>query len=262
MKKPCIVGNWKMFKTTGEAVTLVSSLKAGIPKSVDCSVVVCPPFTALSAASKILTDTPIELGAQNMFHEDEGAYTGEISPLMIKDLNCRYVILGHSERRQYFKEDNLLINEKVKTALKYSIVPIVCIGESLAEREARQFLEVVKKQFEESFKGLTGEDMQRTVMAYEPVWAIGTGKTASPEQAEQMHSYIRRLLKEKFGNDVAAKVMILYGGSVKPDNIAALTEKPNVDGALVGGASLKAEQFIQIVVRSVTRDAAEVKSTK
>jgi len=259
MKKPLIAGNWKMFKTTGEASTLVQTLKAGLSKVSDCDMVVCPPFTALQTVSTVLKDSPVELGAQNMHYESEGAFTGEISPLMIKDLNCRYVILGHSERRQYFKESDELIREKVKTAIKYSLIPILCIGETLAEREARQFFEVVKRQFDESLKGFTGEEISRIVLAYEPVWAIGTGHTATPEQAEQMHSYIRRLLNERVGQDIGAKVPILYGGSVKPDNIGKLMIKPNVDGALVGGASLKAETFIQIVQNAVEACNAEVR---
>ncbi len=236
-----------MFKTVEEAVQLVQGIKAGVYKINDCTVVVCPPFTALSAISEIIKDSAIELGAQNMHPETEGAYTGEISPVMLKDVGCRYVILGHSERRQYFKETDVFVNQKVKAALKYSIIPILCIGETLEEREAKRHFEVVKNQFDHSLEDLTKEDITKTVIAYEPVWAIGTGKTATPEQAEQMHSYIRRLLNEKFGQESAAKIWLLYGGSVKPDNIASLMSKPNVDGALVGGASLKAEVFSQIV---------------
>lgn len=258
MKKPFIAGNWKMFKTQDEAVNLVQSIKAGVYKIKDADIVICPPYTVLSALSKILEDGVMDLGAQNMYPETEGAFTGEISPMMLKDLNCRYVVLGHSERRQIFKESDSFVNQKVKTALKYSLMPIVCIGETLEEREARQFFEVVKRQFDGSLAGLTQEDMLKTIIAYEPVWAIGTGKTATPEQAEQMHSYIRRLIHEKFGQEVAAKVNILYGGSVKPDNIALLMKKPNLDGALVGGASLKAESFTQIVIRAVEACSAGV----
>ncbi len=260
MKKPFIAGNWKMFTTTREAVNLVQTVKAGISKVSDCHVVICPPFTALAAVSPLLQDTNIELGGQNMHPETEGAYTGEISPAMLKDLNCRYVILGHSERRQYFKEDDSFINDKVKTALKYTIVPIVCIGETLEQRNNKQQFEVVKSQFEHSLKDLTAEEIVKIVIAYEPVWAIGTGKTATPEIAEQMQSYVRRLLKEQFGDEAAAKVPILYGGSVKPDNIAELIKKPNIDGALVGGASLKAESFVQIVqnaLQAVTAEASK-----
>lgn len=251
MRKPLIAGNWKMFKTTEEAVSLVEGIKAGVHRVNDCTVVICPPFTALSTVAKMLKDTHIDLGAQNMHPETEGAYTGEISPVMLKDVGCRYVILGHSERRLYFHETDVFVNQKAKTALKYSLMPIVCVGETLEQREAKQHLEVVKSQFDHSLADFTKEDILKTVLAYEPVWAIGTGKTATPEQAEQMHSYIRRLLNEKFGSEVASKIWILYGGSVKPDNIASLMAKPNVDGALVGGASLKAEAFTQIVLNSI-----------
>ncbi len=258
MKKPFIAGNWKMYKTPSEAVSLVQTIKAGVSHKTDCDIVVCPPFTALASVTKLLEDSSLDLGAQNMHYDAEGAFTGEISPLMLKDLGCRYVILGHSERRQFFKEDDELINKKVRTAVKYSLVPILCIGETLAEREARQFFEVVKRQFEEGLKGLTGEEVSKLVIAYEPVWAIGTGQTATPEQAEQMHSYIRRLLNEKYGNEIASRVPLLYGGSVKPDNIASLMRKPNVDGALVGGASLKAETFSQIIMNATEACKAEV----
>ncbi len=220
---------------------------------------VCPPFTALHAVSRQIEGSHVALGAQNMHPETEGAFTGEISPAMLKDIGCRYIVLGHSERRQYFHETDAFVNEKVKTALKYSLIPIVCIGETLKEREAQQHLSVVKSQFDGSLADITKEDASRIVIAYEPVWAIGTGKTATPEQAEQMHSYIRRLLVEKYGQEIAARVPLLYGGSVKPDNIAALMEKPNVDGALVGGASLKAESFCAIVAGATEQCGAGAK---
>ena len=250
MKYPLIVGNWKMFKTISEAITLFNIIKAGTHKIADCVVVVCPPFIALAAISEIIRDTKIDLGAQNMYSETEGAFTGEISPLMLKDVGCRYVILGHSERRQHFKETNEMINKKVVAALKYNLVPILCVGETLEEREARHAFEIVKQQFDQSLKNLKPEEIERVAIAYEPVWAIGTGRTATPEQAEQMHSYIRRLLKEQYGETVGERIKILYGGSVKPDNIAQLMAKPNLDGALVGGASIKAESFIQIVTNA------------
>ena len=246
-KRPLIAGNWKMYKTASEAVTLVQTLKAAAHTVSNVTIVICPPFTALSEVSKVLTDTPIHLGAQNMYSAPEGAFTGEISPTMLKDSGCRYVILGHSERRQYFKEDDILIHEKVKTALKYSIIPIVCVGETLAERDAKKHFDVVKAQFDESIGRLEKEDIAKVIIAYEPVWAIGTGKTATPDQAEQMHSYIRRLLNERYSQEVGSRIPLLYGGSVKPDNTKALMEKPNIDGALVGGASLKAESFAQII---------------
>lgn len=257
MKKPFIAGNWKMYKTTHEAENLVEGLAAAVQKAGDCTIVICPPFTALHAVSKLVEGTRIELGAQNMSPHNEGAYTGEVSPGMIKDLRCRYVILGHSERRQHFKESDAFVNEKTKVALKYNLVPIVCVGETLEQRESRQHFEVVKKQIDESLAGVTKDEIQKTVIAYEPVWAIGTGRTASPEEAEQMHSYIRRLLNEKFGQDVGSKVSLLYGGSVKPDNIGALITKPNVDGALVGGASLKAESFSAIIQNAISQAEVE-----
>ena len=239
-----------MFKTAGEAVNLVQTIKAGVYKVNDCQIIICPPYTALFSIAKTLEGSNLALGAQNMHPETEGAFTGEISPMMIKDVGCRYVILGHSERRQYFKESDSFVNDKVKTALKYSLIPIVCIGETVTHREARQQFEIVKGQLEHTLKDLSKEEITKIIIAYEPIWAIGTGQTATPEQAEQMHSYIRRLLNEKFGNETGSKIPILYGGSVKPDNIAELIKKPNVDGALVGGASLKADSFVQIVLNA------------
>ena len=255
MKRPLIAANWKMHKTIAEALTVVASIKAGVHKATECEVVICPPFPALAAVGKALKDSAIELGAQDMHPDSEGAFTGEVSPLMLKDVGCRFVILGHSERRAHFHESDEFVNHKVRSALKFSLLPIVCIGETLEEREARRAFEVVKSQFDGSLKDLSPEDIQRTVIAYEPVWAIGTGRTATPEQAEQMHSYIRRLLHEKYGEDGIARVLILYGGSVRPDNMASLMQKPNVDGALVGGASLKAESFIQIVQNAVQSES-------
>lgn len=240
-----------MFKTVSEAVTLINIVKAGLHTAIDADVVVCPPFTALQAANEALQGSKIELGAQDMHYETEGAFTGEISPLMLKDVGCRYVILGHSERRMLFKETDELINKKLLAALKYSFIPIACVGETLEEREARKAFEVVKKQFDGVFANVDAQEFERIVIAYEPIWAIGTGRNATPEQAEQMHSYIRRLLNERCGDEIAQKVKILYGGSVKPDNSAQLMAKPNVNGALVGGASIKAESFIQIVVNSM-----------
>jgi triosephosphate isomerase len=255
MKRPFIAANWKMHKSIAEALTVVASIKAGVHKATDCEIVICPSFTALAAVGQALKESSIELGAQDMYPEPEGAFTGEISPLMLKEVGCRFVILGHSERRTHFRETDVLVNQKVKAALKFSLVPNVCIGETLEEREARKAFEAVKSQFDGSLKDLSDEDIQRTVIAYEPVWAIGTGRTATPEQAEQMHSYIRRLFHEKYGEEIAARVLILYGGSVRPDNMAALMQKPNVDGALVGSASLKAESFSQIVLNAVQAES-------
>ena len=251
MKRPLIAANWKMYKTISEAQTVVASIKAGLHKTSESAVVICPPFTALAAVGQAIKDSRIDLGAQDMHPERDGAFTGEISPLMLKDVGCRYVILGHSERRTHFHETDAVVNQKVKAALKFSLIPIVCIGETLEEREGRRAFEAVKSQFDASLKDLSAEDIQHTVIAYEPVWAIGTGRTATPEQTEQMHSYVRRLLHEKYGEETSSRVLILYGGSVKPENMGALMQKPNVDGALVGGASLKAESFIQIVLSAI-----------
>ena len=247
MKRPLIAANWKMYKTISEAVTVVASMKAGIYKATECEVVICPPFMALEAVRKALKESRIELGAQDMHPEVEGAFTGEISPLMLKDVGCRYVILGHSERRRLFHETNEFINQKVRSALKFSLVPIVCIGETLEEREARQAFEVVKSQFETSLKDLSAEDIQKTVIAYEPVWAIGTGKVATPHEAQEVHAFIRKELAKAFGEETALGLRILYGGSVKPDNISHLMAETDIDGALVGGASLEADMFSDIV---------------
>ena len=251
MKRPLIAGNWKMNKTIAEALNVVASIKAAVHRATECEIVICPPYTALAAVSNAIKETPIELGAQDMHPEPEGAFTGEISALMLKEVGCRYVILGHSERRMLFKETDEFVNQKVKSALKFNLVPIICMGETLEEREGRRAFEVVKSQFDSSLKDLLPDDIQRTVIAYEPVWAIGTGRTATPEQAEQMHSYIRRLLHEKYGEEGSSRTLILYGGSVKPENMSALMQKPNVDGALVGGASLKAESFAQIILNAI-----------
>ena len=255
MKRPLIAANWKMYKTIAEALTIVASIKAGVHRATECEVVICPPFTALAAVGQALKESSLELGAQDMHPEPEGAFTGEISPIMLKEVGCRYVILGHSERRMHFHETDAFINQKVKSALKFNLIPIVCMGETLEEREGRRAMEAVKSQFDGSLKDINPDDIQRTVIAYEPVWAIGTGRTATPEQAEQMHSYIRRLLHEKYGEESSRRVLILYGGSIKPENMAALMQKPNVDGGLVGGASLKAESFAQIVLNAVTSES-------
>jgi len=236
-----------MYMNCTEATQLVRTIKAGVYKFHDVITVICPPFTALTTVASELRDSEIGLGAQNMHHQTEGAYTGEVSPLMLKEIGCRYVILGHSERRTHFKESDAFIQKKVKTALKYSLLPILCVGETLQERESEKHWEVVNRQLDQSLADISAEEISKVVIAYEPVWAIGTGKVASPEQAEEMHAFIRGVLSEKFGEDTATKLYILYGGSVKPDNIESLIEKPNVDGALVGGASLKAESFAQLV---------------
>lgn len=240
-----------MYKTIPEAINLVNSIKAGVHKVSDVDVVLCPPFTALHVVAGLLEDSMMELGAQDMHYETEGAYTGEVSPLMLKDMGCRYVILGHSERRSCFQESNQLVNQKAKAAVKFNLVPIVCVGETLAERDSGRTHEVVRSQFQGTFAGFSAEEMDKLVIAYEPVWAIGTGRTATPEQAEEMQAYVRQLIREKFGDEVAENLRILYGGSVRPDNTPDLMKQPDVDGALVGGASLKAESFLQIVIGSL-----------
>lgn len=240
-RKPIIAGNWKMYKTGAEATALVKALQAEIAGSA-AEVVVCPPYTALAA----LAGSGLQLGAQNVHWEKEGAFTGEISAVMLKEHGVRYVIVGHSERRQYFGETDAGVNKRAKAALANGLRPIVCVGELLADREAGKTETVVAGQVRGSLAGFSKDDILQTVIAYEPVWAIGTGKTASPAQAQEVHALIRRLLKELFG-DAAEKVRIQYGGSVKPDNAKELLGQPDIDGALVGGASLKAADFAAIV---------------
>ncbi|MFA5088274.1 MAG: triose-phosphate isomerase [Candidatus Omnitrophota bacterium] len=248
MRKIIIAGNWKLNLTEKEAVDLVTKLRS---EFVDCSsvdIVICPVFTELSTIRDLLVDIDnIKLGAQNLYWEDFGAFTGEISAPMLKDYDVAYVIIGHSERRQYFGETNLTVNKKVKAALKHGLIPIVCVGEVLQEREGNKTFEVIRKQCEESLKGFTVEEMEDIIIAYEPVWAIGTGKTATPAQAQEVHKFIRGILAQMYGADVSSKVRIQYGGSVKPENAAELMSQEDIDGALVGGASLKHDSFSKIV---------------
>jgi len=245
-RKPFIAGNWKMHKTIAEAVSLVNAILPHLPDPKEVEMAVAPPFTALAAVAEVIKHTPLKLSAQNLFWEKEGAYTGEVSPLMLKDVGCEYVIIGHSERRQYFAETDEMINKKVKAALGFALRPILCVGERLEEREKGETFEVVKRQLLGGLAGLTQEAVLKITIAYEPVWAIGTGKTASPAQAQEIHAFLRRLLAENWGKEIAQKVRILYGGSIKPENIKALMQEKDVDGGLVGGASLKAESFIKI----------------
>lgn len=247
MRRPIIAGNWKMNKTTAESVSLVDELKALLKDKKDVEVVVCPPYTALFKSAQALQGSNIKLGAQDMHWEPSGAYTGEISSPMLKDIGCQYVIIGHSERRQYFGETNESVNKKVKAALKAGITPIMCVGEKLEEREKGLTEKIIEGHLRGGFDGLSKEDAAKIVVAYEPVWAIGTGKTATPAQAQEVHSFIRNWLKNSFGDDVASKIIIQYGGSVTPDNIEGLMKENDVDGALVGGASLKADSFSKIV---------------
>ncbi len=250
MRKPLIAGNWKMHKTINEAIQLVNDIKRKFSDFEKVDIVVCPPFTALNSVYEIIMDTKIKLGAQNMFYELEGAYTGEISPVQLRDAGCQYVIIGHSERRKYFKEDDALINKKVRTAIKEGLIPILCVGETLQEREEGKTIEVIETQLSGGLRELSLEDMQKVVIAYEPVWAIGTGKTATPQQAEEVHRFIREWIKDKFSSPLAENLRILYGGSIKPTNIADLMKEEDVDGGLVGGASLEADSFCKIIENS------------
>lgn len=252
-RKPIIAGNWKMNKKISEALELVNGLKRELCDEERIEVVVCPPYTALSEVGELLEESCIKLGAQDLFWEPNGAYTGEISASMLKEVGCRYVIIGHSERRQYFGETDDKVAKKVRRALDEKLIPIVCVGECLQEREQEKTFEVVKGQVTIGLSLVKKEEVYEVVIAYEPVWAIGTGKNATAGQAEEIHSFIRKLLGEMFDKTAAAKVRIQYGGSVKPENIAELMEEEDVDGALVGGASLTIEGFSQIVKRSHIR---------
>ncbi|SYZ73949.1 triosephosphate isomerase [Candidatus Zixiibacteriota bacterium] len=249
MRLKIIAGNWKMNKTTPEAAELTRGLIAGVGETDRPRVVICPPFTALSEVAKTLKGSPIFLGAQNMYFKESGAYTGEIAPSMLLTIGVAYVILGHSERREYFAETDKIVNEKVKLAVRAGLIPIVCVGEKLTDREKNLTEKVIEKQIDESLADLSEEDIKKTVIAYEPVWAIGTGKTATPEMAQEVHSFIRRRLHGRFGT-AADSISILYGGSVNAENAAGLLNKDDIDGALVGGASLKIDQFMAIIKSS------------
>lgn len=247
MRKPIIAGNWKMNKLIAEGISLVKELKEKLESVKDREIVVCPPFTLLFSVAEILKGSNIILGAQNLFAAEFGAYTGEISPLMLKELGVVYCIIGHSERRRLFGEDNSLINQKSKIALKLGIKPIICIGETLEERERTMTFSVIKEQITGVLVGLSTSEIANIVIAYEPVWAIGTGKTATSEQAEEVHSFIRKEVFSLYGEEIADSLRIQYGGSVKPENIASLMKEKDIDGALVGGASLSASSFSKIV---------------
>ena len=250
-RKLIIAGNWKMNKTAAEALALVGNLKLELAKIREVDIVICPPFTALESVSKVILDSNLRLGAQNMSEQNFGAFTGEICAGMLKEFSVRYVILGHSERRQHQKESNALIARKAAAAHGASLKPIVCVGETLAEREEGQTDKVLETQVRGSLAGLTKEQIVETVIAYEPVWAIGTGKTATTQQAQDAHAFIRLLLVKIFDEAVAKKVRIQYGGSVKPANARELMGQPDVDGALVGGASLEARSFADIIKNSI-----------
>ena len=249
MRKKIVAGNWKMFKTNSEAVRLVQSLRTRVEKSPvkKNTVIVCPPYTALEKVSGILQDSGIQVGAQNLFWEEEGAYTGEISAKMIKSTGAKWVIIGHSERRRYFKEDENLIHRKIQIALKNKLKVIFCVGETLEEREENLTKDIVGNQVEWGLKDFTHQQLNQVVIAYEPVWAIGTGKTATPEQAQEVHAFIRDILNALFDDTVGRNMTILYGGSVKPQNAEGLFQQPDIDGGLIGGACLKADSFHRII---------------
>jgi triosephosphate isomerase len=247
MRIPLLAGNWKMYKTVGEGRELVDGLLAGLGTPTDREVLVCPPYTALAPLGERLSGTAIALGAQDLHHEPQGAFTGAVSPLMLRDVGCRYVIVGHSERRQYFGDTDAIVNSKLQTALAHDLRPIMCVGESKPQRDSGQAEPVVIAQVQAGLSGVTAEQMLNVVIAYEPIWAIGTGDTATSADAQAMHLAIRNTLTELYGADVAGQIRIQYGGSVKPDNVDELMAQPDIDGALVGGASLKVDSFLRIV---------------
>ena len=247
MRRPVIAGNWKMYKTQTEARAFLAALKPLVASSAHCDIVVAPPFTALAAAAEAARGSAIAIAAQDLHWEKEGAFTGEVSAKMLVEAGCGYVLIGHSERRQYFGETDERVNRKVKAALEAELAPIVCVGETLQEREAGQTEAVLERQFRGGLAALTGAEFSRIIVAYEPVWAIGTGRTATPEMAAEAHRFLRGLAAASFTSERAAGLRILYGGSVKPDNIKGLMAQVEIDGALVGGASLDAQSFASIV---------------
>ena len=248
MRKKVIAGNWKMNKTNTEAVEMLTELKELVKGIDNVGIIIGAPFTALSDAVKAVKGSNIAIAAENVYPKDSGAYTGEVSPVMLKSIGVEYVILGHSERREYFKESDEFINEKVKAVLAAGMLPILCIGEKLEERESGNTAEVTETQIRGGLKDLTAEEAKKVIVAYEPVWAIGTGKTATPEMAQETHRQIRDVLVSMFGNETAEEMIIQYGGSMKPDNAVELLAQKDIDGGLIGGASLKASSFAEIVV--------------
>ena len=251
MRTPVIAGNWKMNLVVGDALSLVEELKELLAEVTDVEIVVCPPYTALYPVGQALAGSTIALGGQDCYPVENGAYTGEISPSMLKDAGCAWTIVGHSERRRYFDETDDFLNRKLKFALASDLKVMFCVGETLEEREAGEMDDVLRRQVREGLEGLREADFGRLLIAYEPVWAIGTGLTATPDQADEAHGFVRALVREQFGDTVSEGLRIQYGGSVKPENAVELMEKSNVDGALVGGASLKAESFASIVKAGV-----------
>lgn len=247
MRRPLLAGNWKMNTTAQESVQLVLELKKLVAGINDRDILVCPPFTSISLVSDALSDSEVMVGGQNLFWEDKGAFTGEISGQMLKSAGATFVIIGHSERRQYFCETDETVNKRVNAALKHNLHPIVCVGETLEQREKNETLKVIEAQIRGGLSGLSVVSCELLVVAYEPVWAIGTGKTATKEQAQEVHAFIRKLLAEIFGKEAADTIRILYGGSMTPNNVKDLMSQPDIDGGLVGGASLKPESFAKIV---------------
>ncbi len=247
MRRPFIAGNWKLNQTIAESRELASHLVANLSEIVDRDIVIAPVFTSLSTVAEVIKNSPIQLAAQNCYPQTTGAFTGEVSPLLLQDAGCNYVIIGHSERRQLMGETDSFINQKLLKVLQADLLPILCIGETLQEREEGLMLDVLSRQIKGGLSNLTAEQMAGIVIAYEPIWAIGTGKTATDDQAQEAHSFIRGLVQEMFNQKVATATRILYGGSVKPNNVDGLMAQEDIDGALVGGASLKAEDFIRIV---------------
>ena len=250
-KPPFIAGNWKMHMTIQEAKLLAAAIIKASLELAEAEIVLIPPFTALRSVKKLAGESPVQLGAQNLFWEEKGAYTGEISAPMLKNVGCRYVVIGHSERRQYFGETDATVNKKIGAALNSKLNPIVCMGETLEEREAGKTMPRVESQIQAGLAGLTPEQFREIIIAYEPIWAIGTGKTATPGQAEEVHAFIREKLAEIYGKEAAFCAIIIYGGSVKPANSYSLFREKNIDGSLVGGASLEADSFIQIIKEAI-----------
>jgi triosephosphate isomerase len=251
MRKKVIAGNWKMYNNLNESKKLIEELTSRLKsEKVNCDIIICPPFTSLSEASNLISGSIIKLGAQNMHFEDSGAFTGEISASMLKSVGCKYVIIGHSERRNIFGETDEMINMKIKKALSAGLKPIFCVGELLEERENGTTNDVVKRQILKGLEDISANDMKNIIIAYEPVWAIGTGKTATPVQAQEVHEFIRDLIGIKFTHTVSSTLIIQYGGSVKPDNAKELLSQKDIDGALVGGACLKADSFMGIIKAS------------
>jgi triosephosphate isomerase (TIM) len=248
MRKPLIAGNWKMYKTLAEGLEFVQALKPQVVTATHCDILIAPPFTAIKTLADKLEGSNIAIGSQDVAAEPEqGAFTGEVSARMLKDAGAKYAVIGHSERRQFYAETDESVNKKIRSAIGAGLLPIVCVGESLAERDSGRAEETVGKQLSEGLRNLTPAEASLIITAYEPVWAIGTGRTATPEMAEQMHSFIRSRVREMFGGEIAEGMRILYGGSVKPDNISALMTEADIDGALVGGASLDPDSFAKLV---------------